>query len=184
MHHQTILPVITLLSFSLVAGCASEPPRRGPGDRPSGGERLSGYIAQPIGLLLAGFDDNTDHSVSLKELKSGAETEWQILSHGQARAGAVDYSRWASSALGTDTALPARVSFDADLDGVITREEFISGMIAEFRKLDFNQDQQLTRKELLKKLPDQGFGDRGSGSGSGGRQKPQRGERPQQDRSW
>lgn len=177
MSFQSALFLTVLLASSLSSGCASSRPRHAPPDNSESRTGISGYIAQPVGLLMVSFDRDMDHVLTVTEVDAGTRIEWTRLSAGNIRTGALDYSDWAASALGTSSALPTRVSFDTDLDGFITEAEFFAGFLAEFRALDVDGDNSLTRKELLTRLPDRGFGDRGSGPTGGDRRQPARGDR-------
>ena len=163
----------------IMAGCAS-PPRAGPSGRGAGGlggprmAAMDGRMARPAALLFVNMDTDRDLSVSAAELADGIKTEW--LRADKDRNGALsafEMSDWCATVLGDADATPGRLSLDSDVNGVVTREEFETGLKKEFASLDRNADGRLDRAELLVQAraqgPDGEVGDsRRSGGGQGG----------------
>lgn len=169
-----------LLGVLLIAACASrQPPRGGPqGGPPSGGNRTSasldgGQIARPIALLFTGMDTSHDRATDPAELAHGIAAEWASLpADPRGTVPALEISAWAATALGNPEALPNQISFDVNLDGRISQEEFAARLKAEFARLDRDHDGRLTRAEMLSDVPmrqrAQDGGSRPSGGPPGG----------------
>ncbi len=167
---QTI-SLFALLALALTA-CASGPekgPRRG-GERGGGDAGFEGYAAQPVTLLFAGMDQNQDLRIEGEELLAGINREWIRLSSAPS-IGALEFGRWAESALGSADALPSFISFDRDLNGRLTELEFDDRLRAEFADLDKNKDGVLERTELVFRVTRPSRGEQGGQQGGqqGGR---------------
>lgn len=168
-----------LLGVLLIAACASrQPPHGGSQGGPPGGGPLSasldgGQIARPIALLFTGMDTDHDRATDLAELAHGIAAEWASLpADPRGTVPALDISAWAANALGNPEALPNQISFDVNLDGRISQEEFAARLKAEFARLDRDHDGHLTRAEMLSDVPvrqrAQDGGSRPSGGPPGG----------------
>lgn len=129
--------------LSLLTACASGPDRRSSDrDGPVGAQ----VIAQPISLYFAGLDSNQDKRVTRAELTAGLDQDWQRFDRPPS---AVPFSNWALSAFGSKTARPSFISFDTDLDGTVTEDEFVARLTDAFDRLDQDDDGVLTREELI-----------------------------------
>ncbi len=181
----TVSPLFLAIAALTLSGCASKPERGGRGggakaDR--GGSYQGGIIARPIAILLTGMDANGDYQVSNAELAEGVEIEWANLSRGKpGKVSAIELADWAKQVMGSAEAMPNSISFDTDLNAQITELEFGDRLRAEFALLDKDKDWNLTRAELVSRLPApniqdrrQGSGGRGEGRGSGGGDRPRR----------
>lgn len=125
------------------------------------------------------MDENNDRAVSGGELDSGLSSEWEFAdSDANGSLSAIEFGRWADASLGSQDTLPNRLALDSDLSGSVSEAEFTDAMTLEFNRLDTNNDQILTRAELLfvrpARAPQSGSGQRqrpsgGRGGGSGGR---------------
>lgn len=183
--HQTgFRLLVTLTLIGLVAACASggphgRKPPAGPGpDGPSGDRpdttRMSGEIARPVSLLFTGMDENRDYEVSREELQNGIQAAWLIVpKNANEMITPVGFELWSARAFGNKATLPSRISFDTDLNGSITQEEFETRLTIEFNELDKNQDGVVTRSEMISSLPSARMGqpmqgNRPSGGGRGG----------------
>lgn len=174
------LKLITgLTALSLLGACASQRGPQGRGGPPPGeqgqmrSELQGGLIAQPVAFLFIESDANRDTILTRGELDTATQTLWQSLQPGESGTiGAIAYGRWAEPHLGAEDALPNRISFDTNLDGAISEPEFAEGLVREFSRLDKNEDGELTRAELLVRIPErqmQPGGNRGGAGGPGGR---------------
>jgi hypothetical protein len=63
--------------------------------------------------------------------------------------GYLEYSRWAETWLGSQSALPGPFAIDADGDTRLSREEFLAEFRRQFVRLDKNGDGAVSRAELL-----------------------------------
>lgn len=169
-----VTPALILL---LCAACASQPDRRGPprGERGNASAAFSGMAARPIGLLFASMDVNQDTLVDEIELASGLSMEWDRLSSSDSVT-ALEFEAWSLMALGSAETLPAFITFDPDLDGRFTWDDFSKRVQFEFDRLDTDNSATLSRSELLFRVaaPRQ---DRGGDSG-GDRPRREGRERP------
>lgn len=162
----------------LLSACASGPqgPRGGGGPPQNfarGGDMPTGFMVRPFALVLTSMDLNADTYITEDEFTTGILTQWSLMDADQNdRATPVAFDAWAESAMGTADALPGRLNFDTDLNGAVTRDEFIAGMRREFRTLDKNEDGRIVRAELVSRLPDmqtrQAGGGQPQGRGPGG----------------
>ncbi|WP_293611459.1 hypothetical protein [Ponticaulis sp.] len=189
MNSGIVSLVTTMFVAGLVSGCASQ---AGPGGRPDGpppggagamrmNDMPTGFVARPVALLLTSMDRDGDALVSSEEFEAGLSASWDALNMNQTdRVGALVFAQWAEITLGSSDALPSRLSFDTNLDGIIDPTEFRSGLEREFEQLDANHDGILTRSELVIRLPERQFqqggqgggGSRGPGGGGGDRPPP------------
>lgn len=163
---------VLALAAIMVSACASSPSR--PGKPPSRGTdrpaRTQALSAPPVALLFAGMDGNHDHIVSRAELDIGIMDEWRRLAEPDgAPVTVIRMSAWSEEVLGSPSALPTPVAFDSNLDGTITEIEFRRRLTDTFDTIDRDQDDRVTRAELLaapmpdmtRAAPDSGRGNRG-----------------------
>lgn len=184
----------TLACAVLLAACATNGPngRRpppggeggpgGPGGKGGGRAMAGGEVARPIGLLFTCMDTDNDYILTRAEFEAGITSEWPTLpKNASDMVTPIGFEVWSEQALGHKTTLPSRISFDTNLDGSITQEEFTSRLRLEFEELDKNKDGSLNRAELLTTLPSRGFSDQpqarggqppGGGRGDGQRPPP------------
>ena len=147
------LPLLLAIGLSLSA-CATKPDRRGPppdrqgaaerGDR--GPARSSGTFLQPVAGLFIQMDSNRDKATSLSEVEAGAAAEWGQFTRNPS---AIDFAQWSLVNLGSTDAMPTFFSFDKDFNGVISQDEFSSGLEREFRRLDKNRNGKVERAEMI-----------------------------------
>ena len=160
----------SLLASSIIllvcTACASPPDRRGPppGDRGKAGANFSGMAARPIGVFLATLDRNQDAIVDTAELDRGITHEWNRLSRSD-QASALEFDAWSAVVLGSKNTLPSFITFDHDLDGRFTREDFAKRLRFEFERLDVDNSGTLVRSELLFKISRPPLGSGASGNG-------------------
>ncbi|MDJ0919873.1 MAG: hypothetical protein QNI84_01995 [Henriciella sp.] len=116
---------------------------------------LRGKVTRPVGLLFTGMDSDGDSVTSRIELIEAIPLHWaRIDTASKGDVGAVSIAEWSQVTMGDRNALPNYLSFDADLNGRITRLEFEQRLIAEFEASDLNSDGSIGRSELLYSLPD------------------------------
>jgi hypothetical protein len=142
-------------------GGRPQPPRMGgPGGGPGGpGGGFSGLIAQPVALLFSDFDADRDRRVMRAEVDRGVDAAWLSLDrNGDGVASALEFADWAKVVMGSETATPGRIAMDADADGSLSSAEVRNGLLAEFDRLDSNDDDALDRSELVRMLERGGMG--------------------------
>ena len=174
---QNLKPRFLVLA-SIAAGltlsaCATEPSRKGPSPDRQGGKkqaRSSGTFLLPIAALLIEMDTNKDKVIDASEFASGTQKEWAGFDQNP---GAIRFSQWSKTTLGSTDALPNFMNFDRDFNGTVTESEFSTQLGAEFNRLDKNADGRIERSELLVSFQSQ----RGRGNGNSGQGRPQNGQR-------
>lgn len=122
-----------------------------PGQAP---DRLSAVpiseVAEPIGLAIAGFDSDRDASTSRAEYDEAlARTFAAADGDGSGDLGYLEYSRWAETWLGSQSALPGPFAIDSNGDSRLSRDEFVSEFARQFARLDTSKDGAVSRAELL-----------------------------------
>ncbi len=166
----------------LLSACANTPDRRGPdtrdrsanssGERPNNGRaRNSGTFARPLALLFADMDANGDKRLSLAELEAGAEKEWESFDRAPS---AIFFANWSRNALGSTDASPTFMMFDKDLNGVVSKAEFMTLLAERFTRYDTDKNELVDRSELIVAFEAQ-RGQRSGGNDQGGGRGGQRG---------
>lgn len=107
-------------------------------------------MAEPVALLLAGFDRDGDAIVTRAEAEAGVAASVRAIAPAAgATLGYIDYADWALRWLGDRNALPSPFEVDADGNNRITAGELTARLLATFDRLDRDKDARLTRAELL-----------------------------------
>lgn len=122
-----------------------------PGEAP---QRVSAVpiseVAEPLGLAVAGFDANHDASTTLAEYEEALGRTFVAADRdGGGTLGYLEYSGWAETWLGSQSALPGPFAIDADGDNRLSRDEFLAEFKREFTRLDKSRDGAVSRAELL-----------------------------------
>ncbi len=143
MKFRSTLLAISTLTF--LAACTSTPER---GDPPPDRQpaQNSGVFVKPVGLLFASMDTNADMIISAEELTLGTKAQWSKFDRNPS---AAYFTEWSQKSLGSTDAFPTFLSFDGDLNGVVTEIEFSDRLRQEFANMDKNKDGQVTRSEML-----------------------------------
>jgi hypothetical protein len=125
------------------------------------------WTAEPVSLLLVGFDENADGAVDTQEIETGIAEAWiQADADGSGFVAPLEYNAWSRVWMGTDDARPGHLSLDRNLDQSITAEEFRVGFLEAVRRYDKDADGRVTRAELLQYVSRPMR--RGGGGGPGG----------------
>ncbi|MHA6723405.1 EF-hand domain-containing protein [Sphingomonas sp. RS2018] len=108
----------------------------------------STIVAEPVALLLTGFDRDGDARVTLAETRAGiaaitAGPEWQ------AGLGYLAFADWSERWLGDRNGVPTPFEIDRDGDNRVTATELAARVEAIFTRLDANRDGTLSRAEML-----------------------------------
>lgn len=120
-------------------------------DSPEGrAKALGGTIqSRPIALVFTSFDSNNDRLISLDELDAGLNAEWSMMqTNFSGKVSPISMEKWQVSALGSKDALPSRVTFDTDLDTMVSKAEFTNLLTQIFNDMDKDNDRALSREEL------------------------------------
>lgn len=122
-----------------------------PGQAPERTTRVPlSEVAEPLGLVVAGFDANRDASTTRAEYEEALGRSFAVADRdGNATLGYLEYSGWAETWLGSQSALPGPFAIDADGDNRLSREEFLAEFRRQFARLDKSADGAISRAELL-----------------------------------
>lgn len=105
-------------------------------------------VAEPVALLLTGFDRDDDARVTRAETTAGLAA---ITSGGEWASGIgyIAYADWSARWLGDRNGVPTPFDVDRDGNGRVTAAELSDRVAAIFDRLDADKDGVLTRAELL-----------------------------------
>lgn len=148
------MPLLSLLALIAVQAAAPPPPPAAairPGSAPEGTSAVPiSETAEPIALAVAGFDANADASTSLAEYEAALGRTFAAADRDSGGTlGYLEYSGWAQTWLGSQSALPGPFAIDADGDNRLSREEFMGEFRRQFARLDKSADGAVSRAELL-----------------------------------
>lgn len=163
--------LLILASSLTLAACAGRPPhsRDHQSQGPSVNRQHISGIVTPAGLVLASFDQNQDARLTSSEIRSGAEVVFEASDQDQngVLAG-IELAGFSQHHLGARYTVPGRIAFDPNGDSVTTLDEFTAVWLMEFQTLNRDQDEYLTRAELIRQLASPTNGQSGP-RGQGGR---------------
>lgn len=147
--------VLVLAGALSLFACASQPAPlfvEGDGEEPQRRlEFAGGLVASPISLVMTDFDADRNRATTRAELDVGMDAAWPGLdANGDGEASGIEFADWARDVMGSDTAIPGRVAFDSNANGMISRGEFIAGLSVEFTRLDADSDGAIDRAELVR----------------------------------
>jgi hypothetical protein len=117
------------------------------------------------------MDANGDKRLSLAELEAGAEKEWESFDRAPS---AIFFANWSRNALGSTDASPTFMMFDKDLNGVVSKAEFMTLLAERFTRYDTDKNELVDRSELIVAFEAQ-RGQRSGGNDQGGGRGGQRG---------
>jgi hypothetical protein len=151
MHSLRLLPI---LASAALVGCASSPRSEAPPNAPRMGA-MPDFVLAADAMLFAEADANHDRRTTSEELDAWTDAQWKILAGDKSAIGAVRFSEWTTSLFGpVDIASQfGNLSFDRNMDGQITREEFTAEMRRRLAFRDASADGVVERGELWVRLP-------------------------------
>lgn len=108
----------------------------------------STIVAEPVAVLLAGWDRDGDGRTTLAEARAGVESatsapEWS------AGVGYLAFADWAERYLGDRNVTPSAFEVDRDGNNRITRDEMLVRVDAIVKRMDRNGDGAVSRAEML-----------------------------------
>lgn len=109
--------------------------------------RPTDFSAEPVALMIAGFDTDRDARVTRAELDAGVAASFG--GEGDTMS-LIDLGRWSVRWLGHQGALPGRFDFDTDEDDRISRAEYAAELTRNFDRLDTDRNGVLDRSELVR----------------------------------
>jgi hypothetical protein len=146
-----------LLSLIALAVAQPGPPPQAPpvairpGQAPERTSRVPiSEMAEPLALVIAGFDANRDASTTRAEYEEALGRSFTAADRdNNSTLGYLEYSAWAETWLGSQSALPGPFAIDADGDNRLSRDEFLAEFRRQFARLDKSADGIVSRAELL-----------------------------------
>lgn len=110
----------------------------------------STIMAEPVALLIAGFDADGDARVTREECLAGVEHSFKSIdTTGKGWLSYIEFADWAERWLGDRNALPSPFETDTDGDNHITLQELQAKIMVIFNRFDRKHDGILVRAELL-----------------------------------
>lgn len=145
------MPVLISLAALIALTQPQAPVEIRPGERPEGVSAVPiSETAEPVGLAIASFDTDHDGRTTRAELNEALLRSFAAAdSDGDGVLGYIEYSGWATTWLGSATALPGPYAIDADGDDRISREELLAEFGRHFLRLDRDSDGAVSHAELL-----------------------------------
>jgi len=116
------------------------------------GQHIRGPVTSlyTAGLMLAGFDKNTDYSVTRAEFDAGRIQAFEIADKDKSGAlGLFELEDWRQKVLGSLDAPPGNLAFDKNYDQRVTRTEFDTVLGHIFKRADKNEDGRVISSELI-----------------------------------
>lgn len=168
--------MIAITALVGLTACASGP-KRGGAQGQGGSPQTTAVSTHPIGLYFVEHDANQDRSTSREELDAGLKKDWATFDRNPS---AALFQNWTREAFGSSSAMPTFLSFDSNLNGVVSQSEFETRLISEFNRLDRNGDGAIARSELIFNIRqrDRRSQSRDTDELSDGNSRPPRGDRP------
>ena len=145
------MPILLTLTALLAIAQPQAPVQIRPGERPQGVSEVPiSETAEPLGLAVAGFDEDHDGRTSRAELNAALLRSFAPADRDRDGAlGYIEYSGWATTWLGSATALPGPYAIDLDGNDRISAEELVAEFGRHFLRLDRDGDGHVSRAELL-----------------------------------
>lgn len=145
--------ILMLLAVGSAAGCASRPPA-GPADSPRLGAIPEAVLAADAAPFIEA-DLDRDRRTTTVEWNAWIEAQWKIVAEDDPAITKLRFTAWTQSLFGAvDVGLQfGSLSFDRDLNRVITADEFATELLRRFELRDANDNDGLERDELWVRLP-------------------------------
>lgn len=111
-------------------------------------------MAEPVAMMIAGFDRDGDAMVSRAEFDAGLRQSFDSIDTRKTGAlGYIAFSDWSERWLGDRNTLPSPFETDRDGDNKITFDELAARFALLFTRFDTSKDGALARSELLTLRP-------------------------------
>ena len=160
-----------LFPLALIAAAPAIAQQQAPAVPPAAGPRpnpIPTVMAEPVALLIAGFDGDGDAKISRQEFDAGLRRSFDAVDTRKTGSlGYIGFSDWSERWLGDRNTLPSPFETDRDGDNKITFEELAGRFDLLWTRFDTDKDGFIARSELLTVRP-QAFGpQRGGRRGRG-----------------
>ncbi|GAA0748696.1 EF-hand domain-containing protein [Sphingomonas sp. ABOLD] len=144
--------------FLLLAACTAALPaaaQQRPASDPitvnaPGAQPQATVIAEPVALLIAGFDSDGDARVTRAEFDAGLKRSFDSADTGHTGSlGYIAYSDWSLRWMGDRNTLPSPFEMDRDGDNKVSWSEFQDRFAQIWTRFDKNKDGVIERSELV-----------------------------------
>lgn len=142
------LPLLLLASPALAQQVPPAPPAAQTPPQPA-----ATVIAEPVALMIAGFDSDGDARVTRAEFDAGLARSFDGVANGAATIGYIAFSDWSERWMGDRNTLPSPFETDRDGDNRISRDELAARFALIFARFDGDKDGVLVRRELVSVRP-------------------------------
>jgi hypothetical protein len=116
----------------------------------SPGQPPATFVVEPVAMAIAGFDADSDGSITRAELDAGTRRSFATVDPGDSGTiGYIAFADWAERWLGDRNALPSPFEVDHNGDNRVTLAELQATFGRVFARLDTDKNGQLAHKELL-----------------------------------
>lgn len=115
-----------------------------------GAQPQATVIAEPVALLIAGFDSDGDARVTRAEFDEGLKRSFDSADTGHTGSlGYIAYSDWSLRWMGDRNTLPSPFEMDRDGDNKVSWSEFQDRFAQIWARFDKNKDGVIERSELV-----------------------------------
>jgi len=115
-----------------------------------GAQPQATVIAEPVALLIAGFDSDGDARVTRAEFDTGLKRSFDSADTGHSGSlGYIAYSDWSLRWMGDRNTLPSPFEMDRDGDNKVSWAEFQDRFALIWTRFDKNKDGVIERSELV-----------------------------------
>jgi hypothetical protein len=115
-----------------------------------GAQPQATVIAEPVALLIAGFDSDGDARVTRAEFDAGLKRSFDSADTGRIGSlGYIAYSDWSLRWMGDRNTLPSPFEMDRDGDNKVSWAEFQDRFALIWARFDKNKDGVIERSELV-----------------------------------
>jgi hypothetical protein len=148
------LTIWTLIAVGAATGCASHSRQGAPPGAPRMGAMPDAVLAADAALFIEA-DANMDRRTTRVEWSAWSAATWKTLAGNDEAIGIPRFGAWTQSLFGpVDVASQfGNLSFDRDMNGAITAEEFSTELDRRFGFRDATDNGAIEREELWVRLP-------------------------------
>lgn len=148
------MSLVLMLSLLAAQPAPSGPPQPvvvRPGEAPAGTSPVPiSEVAEPLAVAVAGFDADGDGLTTRAEYDAALVRTFAAADRDRDEAlGYIEYSGWAQTWLGSQSALPGPFAIDADGNDRLSRAEFLDEFGRQYQRLDRDSDGAISHAELL-----------------------------------
>lgn len=148
---MSLILLAALFAAQPIGLAPAQPVAVRPGQAPAGTSAVPiSEVAEPLALAVAGFDADGDGRTTRSEFDAAILRTFAAADRdADDQLGYIEYSGWAETWLGSQSALPGPYAIDGDGDDRLSRAEFLAEFGRQFQRLDGDGDGAITHAELL-----------------------------------